>query len=159
MESPVGSNQAGTLKIDYRILKGWLESVVKRYPHLPPTPVAMLLEIGMTGRNPAYGEILDQLLESDPTEYKAAIRANPWLTHGWVPLEVQMDALKAVLPYLMPRLESMASIVEDDSRQAPSDEWARAAATDPILRKRLEMMVMGRLPMPDTPPGVFKCQF
>src|SRR5438477_5191526 len=118
MESPVGSNQARTLKIDYRILKGWLESVVKRYPHLPPTPVAMLLEIGMSGRNPAYMEILDQLLESDPAEYKAALRANPWLSHGWVPLEVQMDALKAVLPYLMPRLESMAGTPEEDDLQS-----------------------------------------
>jgi len=149
-------NQAGTWKVDYRILKSWLESVVKRHPHLPPTPVAMLLEIGMTGRNPAYTEILDQLLERDPAEYKAALRANPWLSHGWVPLEVQMDALKAVLPYLMPRLESMAGIVEDDSGQVQSDEWAKAAAADPILRKRLEMMAMGRLPLPDTPPAAKK---
>jgi hypothetical protein len=147
----VGFNKPGTLKVDYRILKSWLESVVKRHPHLPPTPVAMLLEIGMTGRNPAYMEILDQLLERDPAEYKAALRANPWLSHGWVPLEVQMDALKAVLPYLMPRLESMASAAEqDDESPDPSDDWARAAAADPILRKRMEMIVMGRpLPAPD----------
>jgi hypothetical protein len=149
--SPVGYNKPGSWKVDYRTLKTWLECVAKRYPHLPPTPVAMLLEIGMTGRNPAYREILDQLLESDPAEYKAALQANPWLSHGWVPLEMQMDALKAVLPYLMPRLETMAGAAQEEEDDSdPSDGWAEAAAKDPILRKRMEMIVMGRpLPAPD----------
>jgi hypothetical protein len=151
----LASNKAGTLKGDYRTLWSWLECVVKRYPHLPPTPVAMLVEIGMTGRNPAYKEILDHVLESDPTECKAALQANPWLTHGWVPLEVQMDALKTVMPYLMPRLMSMASTgeEEDDKSEFPDDFWAKVAARDPILRKRLEMAIMGRT-LPDTTPEV-----
>jgi len=139
----LASNKAGKLKGDYRTLWSWLECVVKRYPHLPPTPVAMLVEIGMTGRNPAYREILDQVLESDPAEYKAIIRANPWLTHGWVPLEVQMDALKTVMPYLMPRLESMASTgeEEDDDSGLPTDFWAKAGAEDPILRGKIERLI------------------
>jgi len=134
----LASNKAGKLKGDYRTLWSWLECVVKRYPHLPPTPVAMLVEIGMTGRNQAYREILDQVLESDPAEYKAVIRANPWLTHGWVPLEVQMDALKTVMPYLMPRLMSMASTGEEEEDDSWDVDWAKAGAEDPILRKHVE---------------------
>jgi hypothetical protein len=154
-EAPLASNKAGTLKGDYRTLWSWLECVVKRYPHLPPTPVAMLVEIGMTGRNPAYTEILDQLLESDPAEYKAVIRANPWLTHGWVPLEVQMDALKTVMPYLMPRLESMASTgeeEEDDSSDFGGDFWAKVNA-DSIMRGGVERILAELPPLRDKIPG------
>jgi hypothetical protein len=144
----VGSNRAGPWRGHDRALRRCLEGLAKRHPHLPPTPFAMLVEIGMTGRNPAYTEILDQVVERDPAEYKAAIRANPWLTNGCVPLEVQMDALKAVLPYLM----SMPSTGEkDDSPQFPSDFWAKAAANDPILRSRIEMIILEEPPR--KPPG------